>query len=273
MSASRAHLVESAARVLAVVLCAALFVLLALPLVALFFRRPPGEVLARLSDPLVLDALRLSVITSLAATAVVVAVGLPAAYLLATRTFRGKSAVELLVQLPMVLPPTVSGFALLLAFGRMGLAGKALGAFGIQLPFTTLGVIVAQVFMSVPFFVLAARSGFESVDARLSEAAQTLRAGEMQRALQVLLPLALPSLAAGATMACARAVGEFGATITFAGNMPGITQTMPLAVYLALQSDLDAAITLSVLLVALAIGLLVGVRATGGAALRPRARA
>jgi molybdate transport system permease protein len=165
----------------------------------------------------------------------------------------------------MVLPPTVSGFALLLAFGRMGLAGRTLGMFGIQLPFTTLGVVLAQVFMAVPFFVLAARSGFESVDVRLREAARTLRAGEMHAALHVLLPIALPSLAAGATMACARAVGEFGATITFAGNMPGVTQTMPLAVYLALQTDLDAAIALSVLLVALAIGLLVGVRATGGA--------
>jgi len=271
VSLLRARGLEPAARVLAVAFCACLFVLLALPLVALFFRRPPTEVLARLGDPLVLDALRLSVVTSLAATACVVLFGLPAAYLLATRSFRGKGLLELLVQLPMVLPPTVSGFALLLAFGRMGLTGKALRAFGIELPFTTLGVVVAQVFMAVPFFVLAARSGFESVDRGLREAAATLRSGEVNTALRVLLPIALPSLAAGATMACARAVGEFGATITFAGNMPGVTQTMPLAVYLALQTDLDAAITLSVLLVALAIGLLVGVKATGGAVLRPRA--
>jgi len=264
---------ETIARALAVLGCALLFVLLALPLVALFVRRPPTEVLAHLGEPLVLDALRLSVLTSLAATVLVVVLGLPAAYLLATRRFPGKSLVELLVQLPMVMPPTVSGFALLLAFGRMGLAGKTLGMFGIQLPFTTLGVVLAQVFMAVPFFVLAARSGFESVDVRLREAARTLRAGEMHAALHVLLPIALPSLAAGATMACARAVGEFGATITFAGNMPGVTQTMPLAVYLALQTDLDAAIALSVLLVALAIGLLVGVQATGGAVLRPRSRA
>ena len=273
MSAARVQAVETAARVAAVLACAILFAFLTLPLVAVFFRRPPGEVIARLGDPLVLDALRLTIVTSLAATACVVALGLPAAYLLATRRFRGKRLAELLVTLPMVLPPTVSGLALLLAFGRMGLAGRTLGAFGIQLPFTTLGVILAQAFMSVPFFVLAARSGFESVDVRLREAAATLRAGEMHAALHVLLPIALPSLAAGATMACARALGEFGATITFAGNMPGVTQTMPLAVYLALQTDLDAAITLSVLLVALAIGLLVGVQATGGAVLRPRSRA
>jgi molybdate transport system permease protein len=264
---------EAAARVLAVAAIALLAALLALPLVALFVRRPPGEVLTQLGQPLILDALRLSLVTSLAATACVIALGLPAAYVLATRRFPGKPLVELLIQLPMVLPPTVSGFALLLAFGRMGLAGKALTAFGISLPFTTLGVVVAQVFMSVPFFVLAARSGFESVDVRLREAAATLRAGEMHTALHVLLPIALPSLAAGATMACARAIGEFGATITFAGNMPGVTQTMPLAVYLALQTDLDAAITLSVVLVALAVGLLLGVQATGGAVLRPRSRA
>ena len=242
---------EAVGRALAIAACGALIVLLALPLVAMFLRRPPGDVLARLGDPIVLDALRLSILTSLAATLCVIALGLPAAYLLATRRFRGKGVVELIVQLPMVLPPTVSGFALLLAFGRMGLAGKALSAFGISLPFTTLGVVVAQTFMAVPFFVLAARSGFESVDMRLREAAATLRAGEMHTALHVLLPIALPSLAAGATMACARAIGEFGATITFAGNMPGVTPTMPLAVYLALQTDLDAAITLSVVLVAL----------------------
>jgi len=259
-------------RVLAVLASALLALLLALPLAALFLRRPPGEILLRLADPLVLDALRLSLVTSLAATAAVVVLGLPAAYLLATRRFRGKRVVELLVQLPMVLPPTVSGFALLLALGRAGLAGRALEAFGITLPFTTLGVIVAQAFMAVPFFVLAARSGFEQVDVRYREAAATLRADEVRTALRVMLPLALPSLVAGATMACARALGEFGATITFAGNMPGLTQTMPLAVYLALQTDLDAAIALSVVLVALAVGLLAGVHAAGGVLLGARTR-
>ena len=269
MSASRA---SAPARVLVVVAVTTLALLLALPLAALFVRRPPAEILRRLADPLVLDALRLSLLTSVAATAVVVVLGLPAAYLLATRRFRGKRVVELLVQLPMVLPPTVSGFALLLAFGRAGLAGRTLEAFGVSLPFTTLGVIVAQAFMAVPFFVLAARSGFEQVDVRYREAAATLRADEARTALRIVLPLALPSLLAGATMACARALGEFGATITFAGNMPGLTQTMPLAVYLALQTDLDAAIALSVVLVALAIGLLLGVEAAGGAFLGLRTR-
>ena len=259
-------------RVLAVLASAVLALLLSLPLAALFLRRPPAEILQRLADPLVLDALRLSLVTSLAATVAAIVLGLPAAYLLATRRFRGKRVVELLVQLPMVLPPTVSGFALLLALGRAGLAGRALEAFGVTLPFTTLGVIVAQTFMAVPFFVLAARSGFEQVDVRYREAAATLRADEVRTALTVMLPLALPAIVAGGTMACARALGEFGATITFAGNMPGLTQTMPLAVYLALQTDLDAAIALSVVLVALAIGLLAGVHAAGGILLGARTR-
>ena len=259
-------------RVLAVLASAVLALLLSLPLAALLLRRPPAEILQRLADPLVLDALRLSVVTSLAATIAAIVLGLPAAYVLATRHFRGKRAVELLVQLPMVLPPTVSGFALLLALGRAGLAGRALEAFGITLPFTTLGVVVAQTFMAVPFFVLAARSGFEQVDVRYREAAATLRADEVRTALTVMLPLALPAIVAGGTMACARALGEFGATITFAGNMPGLTQTMPLAVYLAMQTDLDAAIALSVVLVALAIGLLAGVHAAGGILLGARTR-
>jgi molybdate transport system permease protein len=190
----------------------------------------------------------------------VIALGLPMAYVLATRDFPGKRIIEVLVDLPMVLPPTVAGFALLMAFGRMGLAGRSLAAFGITLPFTTAGVVLAQVFMAVPFFVGPARAGFAGVDRRLLDAAATLRANEAQSFFRVVLPLAMPSVAAGAAMSCARALGEFGATITFAGNQPGTTQTMPLAVYVALQSDLDAAVVLSVLLLLMAFGLLLGLR-------------
>jgi molybdate transport system permease protein len=160
----------------------------------------------------------------------------------------------------MVLPPTVAGFALLLAFGRAGLAGRSLAAFGITLPFTTAGVVIAQVFMAVPFFVGPARAGFAGVDRRLLDAATTLRATEAFTFFRVVLPLAMPSLVAGVAMSCARALGEFGATITFAGNLQGTTQTMPLAVYVALQSDLDAALVLSVLLLLMAFGLLLGLR-------------
>ncbi|MGH7497658.1 MAG: ABC transporter permease [Gemmatimonadales bacterium] len=237
-----------------------LVTLLALPLAGLVTRIPPNTLLNRLRDPMILDALRLSLVTSAASTILVVLLGLPVAYQLATRDFPGKRLLELLVDLPMVLPPTVAGVGLLTAFGRAGLAGGALQALGLSLPFTTLGVVVAQAFVAAPFFIRATRAGLSEVDPRYLDAAATLRSPPAFTFLRVLLPLALPSLLAGAAMSWARALGEFGATITFAGNMPGITQTMPLAVYIALQSDLDAAIALSVLLLAVSVAVLLAVR-------------
>jgi molybdate transport system permease protein len=245
---------------LAALACAALLVFLALPFVGLLGRVSPALVIARLADARVLSALRLSLLTSFAATLVIVALGTPTAYLLATRSFRGKRLVEVLVDLPMVLPPTVAGFALLMAFGRMGLAGRALALFGVSLPFTTVGVVVAQVFMAAPFFVAPARAGFAAVDGRLLDAAATLRASEARTFVKVVLPLARPALVAGIAMSGARALGEFGATITFAGNMPGVTQTMPLAVYVSLQSDLDTAVLISVLLLITSFGFLLALR-------------
>ncbi len=237
-----------------------LIALLALPLAGLVTRIPPTTLLTRLQDPIVLDALRLSLLTSASSTAVVIFLGLPVAYQLATRDFPGKRLIELLVDLPMVLPPTVAGVGLLMAFGRVGLAGGALRAIGITLPFTTLGVVVAQTFVAAPFFIRATRAGLSGVDRRYLDAAATLRSSPPQTFLRVLLPLALPSLLAGAAMSWARALGEFGATITFAGNMPSVTQTMPLAVYIALQSDLDAAVALSVLLLLVSVAVLLAVR-------------
>ena len=250
-----------------------LVLLLALPFAALLARTSPGALLSRLAEPSVAQALRLSLVTSLAATAIVVMLGIPTAYVLATREFRGKRLLEVLIDLPMVLPPTVAGFALLMAFGRMGLAGQWLRVLGITLPFTTLGVILAQVFMAAPFFIGPVRTGFAGVDPRLLEAAATLRASEAHRFRRIMLPLALPSLIAGTSMCAARALGEFGATITFAGNLPGVTQTMPLAVYVTLQSDLDTAVVLSVLLLVMSFGLLLGLRAAPGGwwGARPRA--
>ena len=245
------------AAALAVALLAGLF---SVPLVALFLRVPPLQILQKFGDPMVLDALKLSLGTALISTLIVVALGLPAAYLLATRNFPGKRLVEVLFELPMVLPPTVAGFALLLAFGRAGLLGRELHALGIQIPFTTLGVVVAQVFMSAPFFISPAAAGFTSVDRRYLEVAATLGASEPYSFFRVTLPLSLPSLVAGATMACARALGEFGATITFAGNLRGKTQTMPLAVYMALESDLDGAIALAIVLVVISVALLLSLR-------------
>jgi molybdate transport system permease protein len=239
----------------------AALLLLALPVVALLLRVSPATFLARLAEPSVRAALGLSLVTSVAATVAVVVLGLPLAWLLSARAFPGKRALEALVLLPMVLPPTVAGFGLLMAFGRMGLAGGGLSALGLTLPFTTLGVVVAQTFMAMPFFVASARAGFDAVEPRYREVAATLRASEARTFFTVTLPLARSAVSAGAAMAAARALGEFGATITFAGNRPGVTQTMPLAVYVQMQSDLDAAVVLSVLLLVMSFGLLVGLRA------------
>ncbi len=252
----------------------ALGCLLALPLVSLLVRVPPGALLERWRDPAVLDALRLSLVTSVASTAIVIALGLPAAWFLATTSFPGKRLLEVLIDLPLVLPPTVAGVALLAAFGRAGLAGSTLAALGVHLPFTTLGVIVAQAFVAVPFFIGATRAGLAEVEQRYLDTAATLRTPPGAVFLRVMLPLAMPSILAGTAMSWARALGEFGATITFAGNMPGVTQTMPLAVYLALQSDLEAAIALSVILLLVSVTVLLCIRLTPSrlAALASRAR-
>jgi molybdate transport system permease protein len=251
---------------------ALLLLLLGLPFLALLFRVDPARLLARLADPAVLEALLLSVAASSTAAALVVGLGLPVAYVLATRRFPGKRIVELLVALPMVIPPTVAGLALLLAFGRTGIAGRTLALFGVSIPFTMLAVVLAQTFMAAPFFVGAARAGFASVDRRYRDAAATLRASEPATFLRVMLPLSAPALLAGTGMAWARALGEFGATITFAGNLPGRTQTMPLAVYVALQQDLELAVTLSLILVAVAVALLLALRGLPGLFLADDAR-
>jgi molybdate transport system permease protein len=246
-----------------VALLIALFLcLVALPVLSLVFHLAPLALWGRIREPVVLQALRLSVVTSMIATAAVIALGLPVAYVLATRQFPGKRVLEALVELPIVLPPTVAGVGLLLAFGRAGLAGGALQVLGITLPFTTAAVVMAQLFVGAPFFISAATAGFASVDRRFVDVAATLRAPPFHSFTRVVLPLALPSVLAGAAMSWARALGEFGATITFAGNLPGRTQTMPLAVYTALETDLDAAVALSVLLVILSFTVLIGLRLT-----------
>ena len=256
-------------------LLGAALALFALPFAALALRVPPAVLVAKLGEPAVLEALRLSLVTSLASTLAIFALGLPLAWLLASREFPGRRVVESLVLLPMVLPPTVAGLGLLLAFGRAGLAGRALGAFGISVPFTTLAVVIAQVFMAAPFFILAARAGFAAVDRRHTDAAATLGASESYAFFRVVLPMSAPALLAGTAMSAARALGEFGATITFAGNLPGVTQTMPLAVYVALQSDLESAVALALVLVAVSVGLLAVFRSapvilSGGVPLAPR---
>lgn len=254
---------ELGGKIIALLLAAMLGALFALPLAGLVLKVSLGTLIEQLRSPSVQQALWLSLETSLLATICSVILGLPMAALLASRNFPGKRAIEVLMDLPMVIPPTVAGFALLMAFGRAGLLGSSLTAFGISLPFTTAGVVVAQVFMSVPFLVGAARAGFSAVEPRYLDAAATLRAGEVYSFLRVRLPLALPSIVAGIGMCWARALGEFGATITFAGNMAGSTRTVPLDVYLLLHENLDAAATLSLILVIMAAVLLTAMRQAG----------
>jgi len=236
-------------------------VFLTLPLVALLVRAPCGSLPGDLTSPGVLTALRLSLVCSVGALGLSLVFGVPLAWLLARVPFPGRNVVRALVLLPMVLPPVVGGVALLLAFGRNGIAGQWLDSlFGVTLPFTTLGAMLAETFVAMPFLVITVEAGIRAMDRRYEDAAATLGAGRGRIFRRVTLPLIAPALAAGSALSWARALGEFGATITFAGNMPGKTQTMPLAVYLALQNDAGAAITLSLIMLAISLAVLVGLR-------------
>jgi len=236
-----------------------LFAFMAAPLVGLFGTASWSEFVAGLKHPLVWPALRLSLITSSASLACVVLFGTPLAWVLAPSP-RGARLVETVLQLPIVIPPAVAGIALLLAFGRRSLLA-ALYPSGWSISFTTTAVVVAQVFVSAPFFVQAALSAFRRLDPHLLLVARSFGAHPLRVFARVCLPLAAPGLLAGALLSWARALGEFGATLMFAGNMEGKTQTLPLAIYTAMEADLRAAQSLSIVLVILALALLVGVRA------------
>jgi molybdate transport system permease protein len=240
-------------------LVGASFVLL--PFLALVWRAPWHQAWSEITTPEVAAALRLSLVCSLAATALSVVLGLPLAWVQARLEFPGRALLRGLTTLPVILPPVVGGVALLLAFGRRGVLGQWLDATtGIRLPFTGLGVVVAETFVAMPFFVLTLESALRSVDTRLEDAARSLGASPWTVLRRVTLPLVRPALLAGAVLAWARALGEFGATITFAGNVPGKTQTLPLAVYLALETRPEGAMVLSVLMVAVSLAVLIGLR-------------
>jgi molybdate transport system permease protein len=231
------------------------------PLAGLLVRAPWATLPSRLTAPGVLAALRLSLLTATLATGLSVLLGVPLAWLLARVTFPGRRLVRALVTLPLVLPPVVGGVALLLVFGRRGLFGAYLDrAAGVSLPFTTAGVVVAEAFVAMPFLVISVEGALRGADRRYEEAAATLGATRWTVFRRVTLPLVAPGVAAGATLCWARALGEFGATITFAGNFPGRTQTMPLAVYLALETDPAAAVVLSLLLLAVSVAILASLR-------------
>ncbi|GIF74629.1 ABC transporter permease [Asanoa siamensis] len=234
---------------------------LVLPLAGLLIRAPWATLPQRLTDPQVLTALRLSLETSTLATILCLVLGVPLAWLLARVEFPGRRLVRALVTVPLVLPPVVGGLALLLVFGRRGLLGEWLDqAFGLTFAFTTKGVVLAEAFVAMPFLVIAVEGALRGADTRFEEAAATLGAGRWTTFRRVTLPLVAPGIAAGAVLCWARALGEFGATITFAGNFPGRTQTMPLAVYLTLEQDLDGAIVLSLILLVVSVVILAGLR-------------
>jgi molybdate transport system permease protein len=232
------------------------------PLVGLMWRAPWSSVGDILTLPHVRDALWLSLKTSLMATAVCLALGIPLAWILARVEFRGRRLLRALVTLPMVLPPVVGGIALLYAFWRRGLVGQWLDRwFGVTFPFSTKGVVLAQAFVAMPFLVITAEAAFRSLDRRFEDAARTLGANRFTVFRRVTIPLAAPALIAGTVLCWARALGEFGASITFAGNFQGTTQTMPLAVFQSLESPTpEVGIVLSLVLLAVSLAVLVGLR-------------
>jgi molybdate transport system permease protein len=219
-----------------------------LPLLALLLRIRPAPLLESLGQPTVIQAISLSLLTTSISTLVALGFGTPLAYLLARRRFRGDAVIDTLIDLPMVLPPSVAGIALLMAFGRRGLLGSYLADAGVSIAFTQVAVVLAQTFVAAPFFVKSAAAGFAGVDRDLEQAAALDGANGWDVFRLITIPLAGPALFGGAVMTWARALGEFGATIIFAGNFPGRTQTMPLAIYIGFELDLDVALTLSFIL-------------------------
>jgi molybdate transport system permease protein len=236
----------------------ALFLLL--PLLAIFLRVPPGHLIGQLDDPVVRDALVVSVKTVAIAEAFILVFGTPAAYLVGTNRFPGRRLVLTLVELPLVLPPAVAGIGLLAAFGRVGLLGSPLRSLGIQLPFTQAAVVIAVAFVASPFYLRQAIAAFEAVDRNLLDAARTLGSPPSRVFLRVAIPLARAGLGAGAALAFARGVGEFGATIMFAGSLQGLTETLPLAIYAEFDHDFDIALTISALLVVISAAILLAVK-------------
>ncbi|NYT03045.1 MAG: molybdate ABC transporter permease subunit [Methanosarcinales archaeon] len=232
----------------AVLLLVTLF--LVLPVASLLLKVSPGVFLQSLRDPVVMDALSLSLATSAVTTITVILFGTPVAYVNARFHYPGKEIIDSFIDLPVIMPPAVAGIALLMAFGRMGVLGQHLNALGFNVAFTTLAVIIAQIFVSAPFFMRQARTSFEDVDRIYECAARTLGATDTYTFFHVTLPIAQNGLISGAIMTFARSLGEFGATIMFAGNFQGRTQTMPLAIYTAMQWDLDVSLCLALILVA-----------------------
>lgn len=251
-------------RALLLVALALTMCFLTVPLVAVFVDVGPRQLVDSLGDPTARDALRLSLETTLITVAIILVVGTPAAYLLATRDFRGRSVVITLVELPLVLPPAAAGIALLASLGPSGILGGVVKDAGVTLVFQTAGVVVALTFVSAPFYLRQAQAAFAAVDRRVLEASRTLGAGEAATFARVAIPTARPGLLAGLALAWGRALGEFGATLMFAGSFRGVTQTVPLAIYDRFATDFTGALALSAVLVAVSGALLLSVKLLGG---------
>jgi molybdate transport system permease protein len=243
---------------------AVVLVFLCLPIVAIFVDTGPGRLLGSLDDPGARDALALSMKTTSIALALILIVGTPAAYLLATRSFPGRSLVITLVELPLVLPPAVAGIALLAAVGPAGILGGPIDDAGIGLVFQTAGVVVALTFVASPFYLRQAQAAFTAVDPTLLDASRTLGASEARTFARVMIPAAMPGLLTGTALALGRALGEFGATLMFAGSLRGVTETVPLAIYDRFATDFDSALALSAVLVAVSAAILLSVKLAGG---------
>lgn len=234
---------------LAAIASATLLLFLIIPLIVILLRALEADLGQQLTQPTVVQALRLSLFTTTLSTTITVVLGTPLAYSLARRRVPARAAIETLLDLPIVLPPAVAGLALLLTFGRRGLFGPVLNALGVNLPFTTVAVIMAEIFVSAPFYIRSAQSGFVGVPPLLEESAGDLGANNWRVFRRVTLPLAGTALLSGVVLSWARALGEFGATILFAGSFIGRTQTMPLAIYQALESDPGAAVAIAAILI------------------------
>lgn len=251
---------DSLASGLAVAALALLAGFISLPLLSLVVWTVDKGAWQAMASPVAVDALLLSARTTAITMAILLVVGTPAAYLLARVDFRGNRVINTLIDVPVVLPPSAAGIALLLAFGRLGLVGQYLDVFGLTLTFTTVAVVMAEIFVAAPFYVRQAATGFAAVDQRIEEAALVDGASRTTVFFRITVPLAFPALVAGALTAWARALGEFGATIIFAGSFRGVTQTIPLAIFAEFQSDIDAAVALSVLVLGFAFVVILAVR-------------
>ncbi len=233
---------------------------LILPIVAIFLQIPPGRLIEGMTAPAAVDALVVTLKTTLVANALILLIGTPAAYLIATRPFRGRALLVTAVELPLVLPPAVAGIGLLAAFGRIGILGGTLGFFGLEIAFTQVAVVLAVMFVASPFYLRAAISAFEAVDPALTGAARTLGAGPGRTFFRIALPLAAGGLGGGWALAFARGIGEFGATIMFAGSLQGVTQTLSLAVYEQFDVDFDVALAIGAELVVVSAAILLAVK-------------